>query len=258
MLLAFTDEGAGPAVVLLHGFPLDRTMWADQVPALVPEHRVVVPDLRGHGESPAPDSVYAMEQMAEDVVELLDGLALTEPVVFAGLSMGGYVALALAAHHPERVRALILADTRAANDAPEAAANREVNARSVLAAGHPKALVESMIPKLFAPSSLRDRPELVARLRGAMEATSAAGVAGALRGMAMRPDRRPELGSIAAPTLVVVGEHDAVSPPDEARAIAEALPNGRLVTIPGAGHLSPCENPGAFNAAALDFLRGLD
>jgi 3-oxoadipate enol-lactonase len=257
MLLAFTDEGAGPVVVLLHGFPLNRSMWSGQIGELGRSFRVIAPDLRGHGESPAPDAVYSMELMAEDVVELLDGLAITEPVVVGGLSMGGYVALALAVKHPERIRGLILADTRAAADSPEAARGREETAQAVLRDGHPGAVVESMIPKLFAGSTIQGRPEVVAPMRAAMEATSASGVAGALRGMAVRPDRRDALKSIAAPTLVAVGEQDAISPPDEARAIAEALPNARLAVIPGAGHLSPCENPEAFNAAVLDFLRSL-
>ncbi|WP_165244463.1 alpha/beta fold hydrolase [Paludisphaera soli] len=257
MLLAFTDEGAGPVVVLLHGFPLSRTMWSAQIGELSRSFRVIAPDLRGHGESPAPDAVYTMEQMAEDVVELLDGLGVTEPVVVGGLSMGGYVALALALKHPGRIRGLILADTRAAADSPEAARQREETAGAVLRAGHAGVLVEAMLPKLFAASTIRERPAVVAPMRAAMEATSASGVAGALRGMAGRPDRREELKSIAAPTLVAVGDQDVVSPPDEAKAIAEALPNARLAVIPGAGHLAPYENPEAFNAAALEFLRSL-
>ncbi|AMV36873.1 alpha/beta fold hydrolase [Planctomyces sp. SH-PL62] len=255
MLLAYNDEGTGPVVVLLHGFPLSRAMWAEQVRALSPSFRAITPDLRGHGESPAPDAVYTMDQMAEDVVEMLDGLGVTEPVAMGGLSMGGYVALALVLKHPERVRALILADTRAAADTLDAARLREESARGVLQAGHPGAIVEAMLPRLFAESTIRDRPALVSPIRAMMEATSASGVAGALRGMAARPDRREDLRTITVPTLVVVGEKDAISPPDEARAIVEALPDARLAEIPEAGHLSPVENPEAFNAAILDFLR---
>lgn len=255
MLLAFSDEGAGPAVVLLHGFPLNRSMWDAQVPALVGTHRVIRPDLRGHGESPAPDAVYTMDLMADDVVEMLDGLGIVEPVVLGGLSMGGYVALALALNHPARVRGLILADTRAAADSPEAAARREETARSVLKTGDLGELVETMVPRLFCRSTFRDRPGLIPPIKAAMEQTTPAGVAGALRGMACRPDRRDRLNGIACPVLVVVGEEDVISPPDEARAIADALPDARLAVIPRAGHLAPCENPDAFNPAVLDFLR---
>ena len=257
MLLAYSDHGAGPAVVLLHGFPLSRTMWDAQVRALSPTHRVIVPDLRGHGESPAPDGAYSMDRMADDVAGLLDGLGIPGPVVVGGLSMGGYVALALALNHPERLRGLILADTRAAADAPEAAARREETARDVLRTGDVGPAVGAMVPRLFAASTLRDRPGVVAAIRAAMEQTTPAGFAGALRGMAARPDRRDRLGEIPVPALVVVGEEDAISPPEEARAIADALPCGRLAVIPRAGHLAPCEDPESFNAAVLDFLKDL-
>jgi len=257
MLLAFTEQGSGPVVVLLHGFPLSRVMWAGQLGTLSESYRIVAPDLRGHGESPAPDATYTMEQMADDVVELLDGLGVAEPVVVGGLSMGGYVALAMAFKHPDRVRALMLIDTKAAADSPEAARKREETAQATLKAGNSVEVVASMIPRLFAKATLEQRPEIVAPLKADMEKTSASGVAGALRGMAIRPDRRDQLSEIAAPTLVIVGEEDAIAPPDEARAMVEALPNGRLKIIPDAGHLAPYENPEAVDQAILEFLRGL-
>ncbi|WP_165063864.1 alpha/beta fold hydrolase [Paludisphaera rhizosphaerae] len=255
MLLAYTDQGTGPVVVLLHGFPLSRAMWDAQVHALSASHRVVAPDLRGHGESPAPDGTYTMDQMADDVAELLDGLGIVEPVVLGGLSMGGYVALAFALKHPNRLRGLILADTRAAADAPEAARLREETAQSVSREGRTATVVETMIPRLFARTTLQNRPGLVSAMQEVMERTSASGVIGALLGMARRPDRRDRLGEIIAPTLVVVGQEDVVSPPEEARAIAEALPNSQLAIIPHAGHLAPYEDPEAFNAVVLAFLK---
>lgn len=255
MLLAYTDQGTGPVVVLVHGFPLSRAMWDAQVHALAATYRVVAPDLRGHGESPAPDGIYTMDQMADDVAELLDGLGLGEPVVVVGLSMGGYIALAFALKYPSRLRGLILAGTRAAADAPEAARLREETARTVSKEGRTATLVETMIPRLFARTTLLNRPGLVSSMREVMERTPASGVIGALLGMASRPDRRERLGEITAPTLVVVGQEDVVSPPEEARTIAEALPNGRLEVIPRAGHLAPYEDPEAFNAVVLAFLK---
>lgn len=257
MLLAFTEQGSGPVVVLLHGFPLSRVMWAEQIRSLSASHRVIAPDLRGHGESPAPDAVYTMDSMADDVVELLDGLGVAEPVVVGGLSMGGYVALAMALKHPARLRALMLIDTRAAADSPEAAEQREVTAQSVLKAGNPGAMIAAMIPKLFGKTTLAQHPDRVGPMRDDMEKTSASGVVGALRGMAVRPDRREQLAEITVPTLVVVGEDDVIAPPDEARAIADALPDGRLEIIPAAGHLSPYENPQAVDEVVLRFLQGL-
>jgi 3-oxoadipate enol-lactonase len=257
MLLAFTEKGGGPVVVLLHGFPLSRAMWAAQIETLSESYRVIAPDLRGHGESPAPDAVYTMDSMADDVVELLDGLGVAEPVVVGGLSMGGYVALAMALKHPDRVRALMLIDTRAAADSPEAAQQREETAQAVLKAGNSSAVVAAMIPRLFGKTTLDQHPERIAPLRAEMEKTSASGVAGALRGMAIRPDRREQLAQITVPTLVLVGEEDVIAPPDEARAIAEALPAGRLEVVAAAGHLAPYENSEAVDQAVLRFLQGL-
>lgn len=257
MRLAFTDQGAGPVVVLLHGFPLSRAMWTEQVKALSASHRVIAPDLRGHGESPAPDGAYTMESMADDVVELLDGLGINDSVALGGLSMGGYVSLALALKYPDRVRALMLLDTKAEADSPEAADAREKSAREVLEAGNPGSVVEAMVPKLFAEATIKGNPALVDSFRSLMNKTPAAGVAGALRGMAVRPDQTGRLGEIKVPSLVIVGEHDAITPPEGARNMAAALPASQFEVIPGAGHLSPRENPEAVNAVILKFLSGL-
>ena len=199
-----------------------------------------------------------MDSMADDVVEMLDGLGITEPVVVGGLSMGGYVAIALALKHPSRVRALMLMDTRAAADTAEAASLREQTAQSVLKAGHPGAMIETMTPRLFGKSTVQRAPGLVLSLQESMERTSASGVAGALWGMAVRPDRTEQLSEISVPTLVIVGEEDVISPPEEARSIADALPLGKLEVIPAAGHLSPYENPKVVNAVVLEFLNELN
>lgn len=257
MRLAFTDQGAGPVVVLLHGFPLNRSMWDNQVQALSGSYRVIAPDLRGHGESPAPDGVYQMESMADDVVELLDGLGIEDQVALGGLSMGGYVALALTLKYPKRVRGLMLLDTRAEADSAEAAEGREESAKAIHEAGTASSVVEGMVAKLFAESTLKENRGLVETFRSLMLETPAAGVIGALRGMAVRPDQTGRLGEIKVPSLVVVGEHDVITPPEGARRMADALPSSQFEIVPGAGHLSPCENPEAVNAAILKFLSGL-
>ena len=257
MLLAFDDNGPGPVVVLLHGFPLDRTMWASQASYLGSMYRVITPDLRGHGQTPAPEGIYPIEDMANDVVELLDALKITEPVVMGGLSMGGYIALALAVKHPKRLRALMLMDTRAEADSAEAAAGREALARQVEAAGNPEAAVTAMMPKLFGQKTRERRADLVARVSDRMRLTSPMGIAGALRGMASRPDRTADLGRITLPTLVLAGAEDVLTPPDGMRRLAGAMPNARFVEIPDAGHLAPLENPAAANEAMLQFLQSL-
>jgi pimeloyl-ACP methyl ester carboxylesterase len=258
MRLAFLDEGPGPAVVLLHGFPLSRAMWKEQVTGIGSSYRLIVPDLRGHGDSPAPDGVYTMDEMADDVIELLDTLSLDVPVVVGGLSMGGYVALSLVSRYPARVRGLMLMDTRAGADSPDAAQKREETAQAVIAAGNAGPVVESMVPRLFAKRTLEERPERVAFLREVMERNTPRGIAGALRGMACRPDRRGDLANISVPTLVLVGEEDVVTPPAEAQALADAISGSHLEVIPYGGHLAPYENPAIANPVMLRFLEGLD
>jgi pimeloyl-ACP methyl ester carboxylesterase len=254
MLLAYEDNGPGPVLVLLHGFPLSRKMWSAQLSVVGSMYRVIAPDLRGHGTSAAPDGVSTMDAMAGDVVALLDALQITQPVVVGGLSMGGYVALALWARCPERIRALMLMDTRAAADTPEAARGREELARAVEATSSTRAVVDAMLPKLFSEETRTHRAELVAPMRSIMERNSARAIVAALRGLSQRPDRTALLSSINVPTLVLVGDHDALTPPDEARKMAAAIPNAELVVIPEAGHLAPYENPKAANDAILRFL----
>ena len=251
MRLAYSDEGPGPAVVLLHGFPLSRAMWEPQVTGVGSIYRIIAPDLRGHGDSPAPEGVYTMDEMADDVIELLDTLHLDGPVVLGGLSMGGYVALSMMARYPQRIRALMLMDTRAGADTPDAAQKREEMAQAVIAAGNPGPAVEAMVPRLFARKTLEERPERVEPLRAAMERNTARGIAGALRGMAVRPDRRGELAAIRVPTLVLVGEEDVLTPPSEAQALADGITQARLEVVPEAGHMAPYENPAVANAVIL-------
>src|SRR5262245_31643360 len=206
MLLHYSDDGPGPAVVLLHGFPLDHTIWDEQRTTLGSMYRVIAPDLRGHGASAATEGAYTMEVLADDVIETLDALGLTEPLVVGGLSMGGYVALAMAFRYPRRLRGLMLVNTRAAADTPETARVREDLAQQVEASGSVEAVVQTMLPKLVSPTTLRLRPELLDPVQRVMAGTSALGVAGSLRGMAARPDRTADLPRIAVPTLVIAGE----------------------------------------------------
>jgi len=254
--LAFVDRGSGLPIVLVHGFPLDHTMWTAQIDALSKEYRVIGPDLRGFGRSGVTDAAVSMEQFADDLAALLDALPLAEPLVLCGLSMGGYIALQFCRKYAARLRGLILCDTRAVGDTPEAAAARRDMAGRVLREG-PAPLVESMLPRLLAPATFAQRPELVAALRGVMMANDRRGIAAAALGMAQRPDCTPLLDCIACPTLVIVGQLDAISTPAEMRAIAAATPRARLVEIAGCGHMSPLERPEEFNAALRDFLAAL-
>lgn len=252
-------EGQGHPIVFLHGFPLDHTMWESQFDSLASSYRVIAPDLRGFGGTTLPDkepekAVSTMAEMADDLVEDLEFLEVHEPIVLCGLSMGGYVAFEFWRRHRTRLAGLILCDTRAAPDTPDAAKGRHETAAKLLAAGHTESLTEGMIPKLFAPLTIDKQPDIVQKMRERMLTTSAAGAAAALRGMAERIDFRPKLAEIALPTLVIVGEHDAISSPEEMRSFAEQIPDATFEVIPRAGHMAPMENPGPVNAAIRKFV----
>ncbi|HEY5315133.1 MAG TPA: alpha/beta fold hydrolase [Pirellulales bacterium] len=246
-------RGAGPPLVLLHGFPLDHTMWEAQLEFFSVGWRVIAPDLRGFGASVVTPGRVTMEQMADDCRGLLDALEIAGPVALCGLSMGGYVAWQFARKYPDRLRRLVQCDTRAIADSSEAAANRRKLAEHVLAAGT-EALAVAMLPKLFAPGTTQRRPEVISAVRAMIAVAPPAGAAAAQYGMAERPDVTAWLPSVRVPTLLIVGAHDAISPPDEMRAISQAIPGASLRVIENAGHMAPMENPADVNRAIAKFL----
>lgn len=247
------ERGTGPALLLVHGYPLDHQMWRHQIEALSGAARVIAADLRGFGQSDVTSGVVTMQRMADDLAELLDKLAIREPITLCGLSMGGYVAWQFALRHRDRLGKLILCDTKAAADTPEVAKGRLETAQRVLAEGA-QAIVDGMIGRLFAPQTLERQNDVVQATRRVILSTSPEGIAAALRGMAERPDVTGQLASIDVPALVVCGTHDGISPPEEMRQIADALPQGQFVEIADAGHMAPLENPTAVNAAISAFL----
>ncbi len=265
----YQDVGTGPALLLLHGFPLDHTLWARQVEAFQDDYRLIVPDLRGHGQTQAPQAPYRINQMADDLRALLLALDVKK-VVLVGLSMGGYVALSFWRIYPHLVRALVLADTRSAADTPQARLDREIMIEYVWD-GAQSIIIEEMLPRLLASSTLQDEPQVVEHVRRMMNDTPPAGLVGALQGMAQRRDATPTLSTLTVPTLIAVGEHDARTPPAQATDMQLAIlaprrghisrrtvpPPVTLALIPGAGHLAPLENPAAFNRALREFLDGL-
>jgi len=257
--LAYVDRGAGQPVLLIHGFPLDHTMWDAQIDALVEHARVIAPDLRGFGQSPlgSADSErgISMERYAGDLAELLDAITPTiqEPIVLVGFSMGGYIAWQFVRKFPERLRALVQCDTRAAADSDEARAGRLKMAEKVAEWGSAR-IAEMMGPKLIAPRSFETKPEVVAAVRAVVERTSPAGIAAAQLGMAARPDMIDFLPQIKVPTLVVVGAEDAISPPIEMQSIAEKISNAKFVIIPESGHMTTMENPHAVTQTLVAFI----
>jgi pimeloyl-ACP methyl ester carboxylesterase len=254
--LAYVDQGAGRPLVLVHGFPLDHTMWHAQIDALSGDYRVIAPDLRGFGQSGVSEGTVSMQQFADDLAALLDALEVDEPVVLCGLSMGGYVAWQFWRRHSPRLGGLILCDTRAVGDTPEAAAARREMAERVLREG-PAPLVAQMMPRLFAPSTAEEHPEVAESLRRVMMQTDPRGIAAAARGMAERPEMVSKLREIDCPVLVIVGELDVISTAEEMRGIAGAIPHARLVEIAGCGHMSPLERAAEVSTAMREFLEGL-
>ncbi len=253
--LHFVDVGVGdPPVVLLHAFPLHSDMWAHQVACLAARHRVIVPDLKGFGKSDAPDepTAYSMADYGRQLEGLLRHLSV-ERIVLGGLSMGGYVAFSFVASHPDVVAGLVLADTRAGRDTPEVFQRRTDQQEQVRREGT-EAVVETLLAGLVSEQTMGTRPQLVEQIRRIMSSNPPAGFIGGLEAMKGRPDSLPQLGTIAAPTLVLVGEHDTPSPPNVVRVWQERIPNSRLVVVPGAGHLSNLESPDVFNDEVSDFL----
>jgi pimeloyl-ACP methyl ester carboxylesterase len=245
--------GAGRPLLLVHGFPLDHTMWNAQIETLSGKFRVIAPDLRGFGHSDPVAGVLTMDLLAEDLARLLDAMQVDEPVAFCGLSMGGYVGWRFVVTYGERLWRLIQCDTRAAADSADAAKQRLETADRVRREG--SALVaQTMKERLFATATLEAEPDLVAAMESVMLATPPETLAAALRGMAERSDSTALLPQINVPTLVVCGQHDRISPVEEMRQMAQAIPHSRFVEIPGAGHMAPLEAPAAVNAAVLDFL----
>ncbi len=251
-------ERSWPTLVFLHGFPFDHSMWRHQLDAFGTTHCCIAPDLRGHGQTTRlnvaagqVDARVSIEQMAQDVIALLDQLDAQQATV-CGLSMGGYIAFALWRRHAARISRLILADTKAGPDTTTARENRFRLAELVRAKGA-RAAADAMLPRLFAPSHLNS--PAAHEIRAIIERTSPDDIIRTLYALAERPDATSLLDSIHAPCLVIVGEHDAITPPADAELICRLAPGARPpVVIPNAGHLSPLENPAGFNQALADFL----
>ena len=239
-------------LVLLHAFPLGTRMWAPQQSAF-PGWRVITPALPGFDDSHA--SASSMDVFAAHVNQELDRLEIGSAVI-GGLSLGGYVAFGVLRKRPERVSALILADTRSGADGVQAREGR-LRMLQILEKDGPSGVFAEMCPKLFGATTHADRPAVVEQARGLAESQTSAAIEGAIRAMLDRPDSTPLLATIAVPTLIIVGEEDVMTPPAESEGMQAAIPRATLVRLPHAGHLSNLETPEAFNEAVSAFLSTL-
>jgi pimeloyl-ACP methyl ester carboxylesterase len=252
--LAYDEAGSGIPLLLVHGWPHDRTMWAGQLGGLATYARVLAPDLRGVGGSTV-RGPYTIDQYADDLAAFLKALGIARAVV-CGLSMGGYIAFSMLRRHRDHIRGLVLADTRATADTDELRANRTKLIALIEREGM-GALATKQVPSTLGRSTLERQPELVETVHRMMASMPAEGAIGALRAMAARADSTPLLGTIDVPTLAVGGAEDGVTPPEVLRAMAAAIPRSRVEILEQGGHLCPLERPAAFNHVVSEFLGAL-
>ncbi|WP_274363055.1 alpha/beta fold hydrolase [Paenibacillus thermotolerans] len=255
------DSGTGDTILFLHGFPLHKEMWEPQLKRLEQSCRVVAPDLRGFGGSKetAPPAgagglpkPVTMAQYADDAADIMNRLGI-EKAVIAGFSMGGYIAFEFVRRYPDKVLGLVLVDTKAGADGEEAKAGRRATAEAAMKQG-PEAVAQSMLMKLLSPATPEANPELVKRVERMMLSASREGIASAALGMAERADSTGMLPQVGVPALIIVGEDDAITPPETAKAMAEAIPGARLRTVAGGGHLANLEQPDEVNRILLEWL----
>jgi pimeloyl-ACP methyl ester carboxylesterase len=247
-------RGSGPPVVLLHPFPCEHEFWNPVAAALDSRYRLILPDLRGHGDSEIGDGPALMQKHADDVVRVLDAAGVGK-AVFVGCSIGGYILFEFWRRHRARVSSLALCDTRPQADTAEGRANRLKAAAAVLEQGI-QPFIESMIPKLMGRTTVTTRPDLVDGARTMMRKMSAEDISLVLRGMAERPDSVADLKSINVPTLIVIGEEDVLSTVADGELIRQNIAGSQLKVIPKAGHYAPWEQPQAVGTALRQFLDG--
>ncbi len=253
--IAYSEAGSGAPILFLHGYPLSRSLWDQQISSLSRNYHLIAPDLRGHGESDPGTGPNTMEAMAQDCAGLLDQLHIHQPLVLCGLSMGGYVGFAFYKLFKERLAGLILASTRAANDSPQARQNREQVIRTVQSEG-PEPVIASMVGKLLSQNTQQHQPGILAQAVSIMHSgISTQTIISDQLGMLQREDFTPMLSSIDLPVMVIHGSEDQIVPIAEAQQVQAAIPGSRLVMIPGAAHLANLEEADLFNQAAATFLK---
>ena len=252
--LVYDVRGQGPDVVLLHPFPLNRNFWAQVSGHLSEQYRLIIPDIRAHGDSDLGEGAATMQKLSADLAALCREEKISR-AYFVGVSIGGYLLFEFWRQHREHVAALVLANTRAGAEDPQAKTNRLALAEKVLHEGT-AGFIEDMLPKLVSPSTRENRPDIVDAARRMMQAMSPQDVAGVQRGIAERPDSIPTLKTISVPTLIIAGEDDSV-PLGEAELMRQNIAGSRLQVIPKAGHYAALERPTEFGGLVRAFLDGL-
>jgi 3-oxoadipate enol-lactonase len=257
-LTHYIDIGISTAqpVVFIHGFPFTHKMWmfpGGQTEALSGANRLVAYDVRGHGESEIGQGIFTIEFFVDDLIAMLDHLKIRQAII-VGLSMGGYIALRAVERHPNRVKALVLCDTKAEPDSNEGKIKRSASIKTIRTDGT-RVFAEEFMKHAVAPESFETKPEAVRSLQSMIERTSPVALCGTLVALAARTDSTPMLKSIQCPTLILHGEKDTLATPADAKAMKEIIPNAELQMIPKAGHMSNIENSEEFNKYLIDFVK---
>ncbi len=252
----FIAGQGSPPIVFVHGFPLDHSMWRHQLDHFAKSHRVIAPDLPGFGQTPLVADSLSIIDFADGITKLLDALEIKERIVLCGLSMGGCIALQFALRHQERLVGLILCDARAAADTAETQQVRRTVADRAMKEG-PEFIVDTIEARLISKSTAASQPAVKQELAEAIRRCPRNGVANGSLALGGREDVADRLRDIDIPTLIIVGEHDVISPPAEMRTITDAMPRATYVEVSGAGHMAPLEAPAVVNAAIEHFLAGL-
>lgn len=250
--LVYEVTGSGPPVVLLHPFPVHHGFWDPVTAALASRYQLILPDVRGHGDSGVGQGPATMAKHAEDLSRICDQEGVGRSA-FVGVSIGGYILFEFWRRYRQRVQTLVLCNTRASAETQESRAARLRSAADVMERGT-EPFAETMLPKLLGKSTLEMRPDLVEDVRRMILKMSPADVNQVQMGMAERPDSVPTLKTINVPTLVIAGEEDNAVPTHEAQVIADNIPGAQLRMIPKAGHYAAFEQPGGVGLLLRQFL----
>ena len=249
--ICYVDQGQGEPIVLLHGFTGSSAYWEHVVPLLASQYRCIVPDLRGHGRTDAPVGTYTIEQMADDVLKLLDELKL-EKVTLFGHSLGGYITLSFAQRYAHRLNGFSLIHSTGYPDSEEAK-DKRLKAVSTIQSEGITSFIDNLVPGLFAPDQAEAHPELVARVKEIGYQTPPQGAVGASLAMRERSDRRDVISASTLPILLVAGEHDPILPQE--RTFTTDHSNVTQAVIAGAGHMSMYEQPEQLAETLLTYLK---
>ena len=243
----------GVPIIFIHGFPFSHEMWKPQLDAFLSGFRAIAYDVRGHGQSDVGDGQFSIEFFVDDLIALMDKLSIPKAIL-CGLSMGGYIALRTIERFPDRVKGLILADTKSESDGNEARTKRSASLRGVKQDGV-AAFAENFAKAIFWSETFSRNPQAIETIKNIIRNNSPLGIGGALLALAARTDTTTFLPSIAIPTLILVGEHDALTPPSASKAMHSAIPGSELAVISNAGHMANVENSEQFDQTMFEFLK---